>query len=98
MRAILGEIKRLQNMDADELYSVAKEHHAPYELVEYCAAHGYPAAMASAIVRATTQYADPSIVAEVSFGLGDAMHGTEISELWRAGPAADAWLAGSAPR
>jgi pyridoxal 5'-phosphate synthase pdxS subunit len=124
MRAIFGEIKRLQNMDADELYSVAKDHRAPYELVEYCAAHGRlpvvtftaggiatpadaalmmqlgadglfvgsgifkssdPAAMASAIVRATTQYADPSIVAEVSFGLGDAMHGTEISELGEQG-------------
>ena len=40
MRAILGEIKRLQNMDADEVYALAKEHRAPYELVEYCAAHG----------------------------------------------------------
>ena len=40
MRAIFGEVKRLQNMDADELYSVAKDHRAPYELVEYCAAHG----------------------------------------------------------
>ena len=44
-----------------------------------------PAAMASAIVRATTQFADASIVAEVSFGLGDAMHGTEISELGEQG-------------
>jgi pyridoxal 5'-phosphate synthase pdxS subunit len=44
-----------------------------------------PAAMASAIVRATTQFADAGIVAEVSFGLGDAMHGTEISELGEQG-------------
>ena len=41
--------------------------------------------MASAIVRATTQFADASIVAEVSFGLGDAMHGIEISALGEQG-------------
>jgi pyridoxal 5'-phosphate synthase pdxS subunit len=40
-----------------------------------------PALMANAIVKATTHYADPAIVAEVSFGLGDAMPGKEISEL-----------------
>jgi len=40
-----------------------------------------PAAMATAIVKATTHYADPQIVAEVSFGLGDAMAGTEIAAL-----------------
>ena len=37
--------------------------------------------MANAIVKATTHFADPAIVAEVSFGLGDAMPGKEISEL-----------------
>ena len=120
MRSILGEIKRLTAMDEDELYAVAKQHQAPYELVKFCAENGRlpvvtftaggiatpadaalmmqlgadgvfvgsgifkssdPAAMASAIVRATTYHADPAIVAEVSFGLGDAMHGTEISAL-----------------
>ena len=40
-----------------------------------------PAAMATAIVKATTHFADPQIVAEVSFGLGDAMAGTEIAAL-----------------
>ncbi len=120
MRSILGEIKRLTAMDEDELYGVAKQHQAPYELVKFCAENGRlpvvtftaggiatpadaalmmqlgadgvfvgsgifkssdPAAMANAIVRATTYHADPAIVAEVSFGLGDAMHGTEISAL-----------------
>src|SRR5204862_7399523 len=124
MRAIFGEVKRLQNMDSDELYSVAKDHRAPYELVEYCAAHGRlpvvtftaggiatpadaalmmqlgsdgvfvgsgifkssdPAAMAAAIVKATTHFADPQIVAEVSFGLGEAMAGKEIAELGEQG-------------
>ena len=120
MRSILGEIKRLGAMDEDELYGVAKQHQAPYELVRYCAENGSlpvvtftaggiatpadaalmmqlgadgvfvgsgifkssdPAAMATAIVKATTHFADPQIVAEISFGLGDAMAGTEIAAL-----------------
>jgi pyridoxal 5'-phosphate synthase pdxS subunit len=124
MRSILGEIKRVTAMDEDELYAVAKQHQAPYELVKFCAENGRlpvvtftaggiatpadaalmmqlgadgvfvgsgifkssdPAAMATAIVRATTHYADPAIVAEVSFGLGDAMQGIEISALGEQG-------------
>ena len=124
MRSILGEIKRLTAMDEDELYAVAKQHQAPYELVKFCAENGRlpvvtftaggiatpadaalmmqlgadgvfvgsgifkssdPTAMATAIVRATTHFADPAIVAEVSFGLGDAMPGTEISALGEQG-------------
>jgi pyridoxal 5'-phosphate synthase pdxS subunit len=124
MRSILGEIKRLTAMDEDEVYAVAKQHRAPYELVKFCAENGRlpvvtftaggiatpadaalmmqlgadgvfvgsgifkssdPTAMATAIVRATTHFADPAIVAEVSFGLGDAMPGTEISALGEQG-------------
>jgi len=40
-----------------------------------------PASTARAIVRATTHYADPSILAEVSRGLGKAMAGQEMSEI-----------------
>jgi len=40
-----------------------------------------PARMARAIVRATTHYRDPAIVAEVSRGLGDAMRGLRTSDL-----------------
>jgi pyridoxal 5'-phosphate synthase pdxS subunit len=40
-----------------------------------------PAPRARAIVRATTHYKDPKIVAEVSRGLGSAMPGLEISKL-----------------
>ena len=40
-----------------------------------------PARMASAIVEATTHYADPEIVAKVSRGLGDAMRGQESSSV-----------------
>jgi pyridoxal 5'-phosphate synthase pdxS subunit len=44
-----------------------------------------PAAMAAAIVKATTHFADPQIVADVSFGLGEAMAGKEIAELGEQG-------------
>ena len=40
MRAIGGEIRRLQSLDPDELYSRAKELQAPIELVRYCAENG----------------------------------------------------------
>jgi pyridoxal 5'-phosphate synthase pdxS subunit len=40
-----------------------------------------PAVRARAIVRAITHYEDPRIVAEVSRGLGEAMHGIETSKL-----------------
>ena len=40
-----------------------------------------PAARAKAIVKATTHYHDPAIVAEVSKGLGTAMPGLEMSSL-----------------
>jgi len=40
-----------------------------------------PAVRAKAIVRATTHYQDPKVVAEVSRGLGAAMPGLEISKL-----------------
>lgn len=40
-----------------------------------------PAVRASAIVKATTHFRDPAILAEVSRGLGEAMHGLEISAI-----------------
>ena len=42
---------------------------------------GDPAIRAKAIVEAPTHYRDPSMVAKVSRGLGDAMPGLEIGEL-----------------
>ena len=44
-----------------------------------------PQAMAQAIVKATTHFRDPAVLAEVSFGLGQAMHGIEIAELGEEG-------------
>ena len=40
MRSILGDIRRLQSMDENELYSAAKEHRAPYDLIRNVAENG----------------------------------------------------------
>ena len=42
---------------------------------------GDPASRAQAIVKATTYYDDPAVIAEVSQGLGDAMVGLNVSDL-----------------
>jgi pyridoxal 5'-phosphate synthase pdxS subunit len=120
MRSILGEIRRLQSMDENELYAAAKQHQAPYELVRFAAENGRlpvvtftagglatpadaammmqlgadgvfvgsgifkssdPASRAAAIVKATTHFNDPAVLAEVSSGLGEPMVGIEMSTL-----------------
>jgi pyridoxal 5'-phosphate synthase pdxS subunit len=120
MRSIYGEIRRLQAMDPNELFSASKQHQAPYELVKWVAENGRlpvvtftaggiatpadaalmmqlgadgvfvgsgifksgdPAQRAAAIVKATTQYNDPQVIAEVSTGLGEPMVGIEIGTL-----------------
>ena len=116
-RTVLGEIRRIQGMDEDELMSTARDLRAPYDLVLEIhdtgklpvvnfAAGGIatpsdaalmmqigvegvfvgsgifkssdPSLMANAIVKATTHYQDPMIIAEVSKGLGDAMPGLDV--------------------
>ena len=116
-RSVLGEITRIQHMDATELMATARDLQAPYELVAEIhetgklpvvnfAAGGIatpadaalmmqlgvegvfvgsgifksnnPQLMANAIVKATTHYEDPDIIAEVSTGLGDAMPGLDV--------------------
>jgi pyridoxal 5'-phosphate synthase pdxS subunit len=116
-RSVLGEITRIQHMDATELMATARDLKAPYELVAEIhetgklpvvnfAAGGIatpadaalmmqlgvegvfvgsgifksnnPQLMANAIVKATTHYEDPDIIAEVSTGLGDAMPGLDV--------------------
>jgi pyridoxal 5'-phosphate synthase pdxS subunit len=120
MRAVVGGIKRLTTLGAEELMTEAKNLGAPYELVRWVAKHGKlpvpnfsaggiatpadaalmmqlgaeavfvgsgifkssdPAARADAIVRATTHFRDPKVLAEVSEALGDAMVGIETSKL-----------------
>ncbi|MEW6307948.1 MAG: pyridoxal 5'-phosphate synthase lyase subunit PdxS [Bacillota bacterium] len=120
MRAVMGEIRKLQTMSEEELMTEAKQLAAPYDLlcevkrlgrlpvVNFSAggiatpadaalmmqlgADGVfvgsgifksrqPEARARAIVRATTHYTDPKVVAEVSRDLGEAMPGMEISSL-----------------
>ncbi|MFO8011188.1 MAG: pyridoxal 5'-phosphate synthase lyase subunit PdxS [Dehalococcoidia bacterium] len=120
MRAVMGSIRKLQNMSEDELMAEAKRIGAPFELVKEVhdsgklpvvnfAAGGIatpadaalmmqlgadgnfvgsgifkssnPEIMGKAIVRATTHYNDPDIIAEVSENIGKAMHGIEIKSI-----------------
>jgi pyridoxal 5'-phosphate synthase pdxS subunit len=41
MRAINGDIRRLQSMDESELYTAAKNHQAPLELIRFVAQNGH---------------------------------------------------------
>jgi pyridoxal 5'-phosphate synthase pdxS subunit len=119
-RAVMGEIRRLQNMPEEELMSFAKEIGAPYHLVKetrelgrlpvvnFAAGglatpadaalmmqlgvdgvfvgsgifkSGDPAKRARAIVKATTHYNDPAILAEVSRNLGEPMVGRQVTDI-----------------
>jgi len=119
-RAVLGEIRRLQNMPEEELMGYSKDIGAPYELVKETrkagrlpvvnfAAGGIatpadaalmmqlgvdgvfvgsgifksedPARRAAAIVKATTHFNDPAILAEVSRALGEPMSGRQVSSI-----------------
>ena len=116
-RSVIGEMRRVQSMNSDELMAAARDMQAPYELVKEIhdagtlpvvnfAAGGIatpsdaalmmqlgvdgvfvgsgifkssqPELMAEAIVKATTHFNDPDIIAEVSRGLGDAMPGLDV--------------------
>lgn len=116
-RSVLGEIRRIQGMTADELMATARDLRAPYDLVRGIhdsgklpvvnfAAGGIatpadaalmmqlgvdgvfvgsgifkserPDIMADAIVKATTHYNDPKILADISRGLGKSMPGLDI--------------------
>ena len=120
LRAVLGDIRRLQSMREDELFVAAKELQAPFELVRETAREGRlpvvnfvaggistpadaalvmqmgsegvfvgsgifksedPARMANAIVQATTHFDNPSIIAEVSKGLGAPMRGLAMEAI-----------------
>ena len=116
-RSVLGEIRKIQAMTADELMATARDLSAPFELVKEVhetgklpvvnfAAGGLaspadaalmmqlgvegvfvgsgifksenPQRMAEAIVKATTHYNEPEILADVSRGLGDSMPGLDV--------------------
>jgi pyridoxal 5'-phosphate synthase pdxS subunit len=120
MRQVMDDIRRVQNMPEEELFTAAKELQAPYELVKevhdlgrlpvvmftaggiatpadaalmmQLGADGVfvgsgifksenPERVAKAVVKATTHYNDPAILAEVSKGLGQPMRGLEISAI-----------------
>jgi pyridoxal 5'-phosphate synthase pdxS subunit len=120
IRAIVGEIRLLTTLREDELMAKAKEHGAPYELIEYVHKHGKlpvpnfsaggiatpadaalvmqlgaeacfvgsgifkssdPEKRAKAIVRATTHYNEPGVIAECCEELGEAMRGIDVAKL-----------------
>jgi pyridoxal 5'-phosphate synthase pdxS subunit len=119
-RTVLGAIRRLQSMPAEEVMAFSKEMGAPYAVamevrelgrlpvVNFAAGglatpadaaimmqlgvdgvfvgsgifkSGDPAKRAAAIVKATTHYEDPYILAEVSRNLGDPMVGRQITDI-----------------
>ena len=120
MRTIMGEIRRLQTLDEDELYVAARDLPAPIELVKWVAENGKlpvvnfsaggiatpadaalmmqlgaegvfvgsgifksedPQSRANAIVKATTNYRDAGVLAEVSVGIGEAMPGIDAARM-----------------
>src|SRR6478736_836442 len=92
MRTIRAELRRLQGLEPDELYVAAKELQASYDLVREVAeagklpvvlftAGGIATPADAAIVKATTFFDDPDVVAKVSRGLGEAMVGINVEEL-----------------
>lgn len=120
IRSIVGEIKKLSVLRADELMSRAKTLGAPYEIVKWVAENGKlpvpnfsaggiatpadaslvmqlgaeavfvgsgifksadPENRAKAIVRATTHYNDPKILAECSEQVGEAMRGLDVAKM-----------------
>ena len=120
IRAIVGEMRIISTLREDELMAKAKEHGAPYELIQYVHQHGRlpvpnfsaggiatpadaalvmqlgaeacfvgsgifksedPAKRAKAIVRATTHFNEPGVVAECCEELGEAMRGIDVSKL-----------------
>ena len=119
-RAVLGEIRRLQEMPEEEVMAYSKKIGAPFDVimetrrlgrlpvVNFAAGglatpadaalmmqlgvdgvfvgsgifkSGNPADRAAAIVKATTHYSDPYILAEVSRNLGEPMVGRQISSI-----------------
>jgi pyridoxal 5'-phosphate synthase pdxS subunit len=116
-RSVLGEIKRIQGMNLEELMAIARDLQAPFDIIKDIhdtgklpvvnfAAGGIaspadaalmmqigvegvfvgsgifksenPQIMAQAIVKATTHFNDPDILADVSRGLGASMPGLDV--------------------
>ncbi len=80
-RAVNAGIRKLQGMNHAELVHEAKEIGAPVDGLFVGSGifkSEDPLKRAKAIVAATTYYDKPEVLAEVSAGLGKAMHGLEI--------------------
>jgi len=120
IRAIVGEMRKINTLREDELMAKAKEHGAPCELIKWVNQNGKlpvpnfsaggiatpadaalvmqlgaeacfvgsgifksedPAKRAKAIVRATTHYNEPAVIAECCEELGEAMRGIDVAKL-----------------
>jgi pyridoxal 5'-phosphate synthase pdxS subunit len=120
MRTLWGEIRWVQGLREDELYTAAKDLDSPIELMRFVHENGKlpvvnfsaggiatpadaalmmqlgaegvfvgsgifksgdPATRARAIVRATTHFTDPDVIAEVSKDLGEPMVGINVSAM-----------------
>ncbi|KAK9124499.1 hypothetical protein Sjap_014101 [Stephania japonica] len=119
LRAVMGEIRVLSNMDEDEVFEFAKRISAPYDVVwktkeigrlpvlnfagggistpadvalmmqlgcdgvfigSGVFKSGDPVRCARAMVRAATRYTDPGGLADLSYGLGEAMSGLDLED------------------
>merc|ERR1711957_618669 len=97
IRTLHKEIRFLQTMDEDEVFTFAKEIMAPVGLVQQVKRDGklpivnfvgsgifkseFPEKRARAIVKAVTHFNDPKVLAEVSEDIGDAMTGINCDDL-----------------
>ena len=96
MRAMMSEIRRVQNMNEDELYFTAKELQVSYDILNFVYKNGKlpvvnfaaggvatpaDAALMMQLGAAVTNYNDPKILAEISEDLGEAMVGINESEI-----------------
>ena len=94
MRAMNAEIRRIQNLRADELFEAASGVATPADaaLMMQLGAEGVfvgsgifksgnPAKRAASIVKAVTNYTDAKLIAELSTDLGEAMVGINEQEI-----------------
>ena len=80
-RALLSDIAACTQLRPEQHVTKAKELGAPVELDRRVAETGRLPVVNFAIVEATTHVPDPDVLAKVSRGLGEPMHGLEIETL-----------------
>ncbi len=79
-RSVLSKIKEIQGMDQSQLMAVARDLRSPFVGSGIFKSEN-PDIMANAIVKATTHFNNPDILADISRGLGTAMPGLDIKTI-----------------